>query len=146
MNTKKVEAAFQLLTAAVTSIDIKNTFFGYDERNPGKKEIDVGFIIRDVGYDEEKELRLGILDLKVVVTSEVDDNNISLDMEYRGVFSAPLDMEEDAFKKMLGINGCAALYSMARATISSISSQVFSIGNIVLPMVNFIRFHEIEGN
>lgn len=144
MNTKKAEAPFQLLTAAVTSIDIKNTFFGYDERTPGKKEFDVGFIIRNVDCNKDKDLKLGILDLKIMVFSEADPNSISLNMEYRGIFSAPLNMDEETFEKMLRVNGCAALYSMARATINSISSQVFSFGNIVLPMVNFVRFHEIE--
>ncbi len=144
MNTKKVEADFQLLATSIVSLDIKNTFLSYDERTPGKKEIDVGYYVRDMKSDEKLDKRLGALDLKIVVTSEMENQRFSVELIYRGFFSAPNHMEEQLFEKMLRLNGCASLYSMARAAVCSISSQMFSVGNIVLPLVNFVRFHEIE--
>ena len=144
MNTKKIESEFQLLTTSIVSLDIKNSFWGYDERASGKKEIDVGFTAHTVENDDNQEQRLGVLDLKIQITSEVENQKFALDMIYRGLFSAPMGMEQQLFEKMLRLNGCASLYSMARAAIGSISTQMFSVGNIVLPLVNFVRFYEIE--
>lgn len=146
MNIKNVESQFQLLSSMVVHLNFNNSFLMYDERKPGKKEIDVAYKICHTDIIEEKNNRVGVLDLVVSVSSEIDEQKYALKAVIRGFFEAPSEMPEDTFTRMLKINGCTALYSIARGIISSISSQTFSIGNIVLPMVNFIRFHELEGN
>ena len=144
MNTKNVEASFQLLSTSITNLSANNSFYSYDERKPGEKTIDVAYDIVDQRFLEDRQKRMGILDLRVILESKVGEDLISLAMTIRGVFQAEQVIDENTFYNMLRINGCAALYSIARAAISSISTQLFSVGNIVLPMVNFVRFHEID--
>lgn len=144
MNIKNVESQFQLLSSMIVHLDVNNNFLIYDERKPGKKEIDVAYKICHTNIIESKNNRVGILDLIVSASSEIDEQKYALKVVIRGFFEAPSEMEEDTFISMLKINGCTALYSIARGTISCISAQTFSIGTIVLPMVNFIKFHELE--
>ena len=144
MDIKKVESQFQLLSSMVAHMNVNNSFLAYDERKPGKKEIDVSYKVCQVKDVDEKNQRVGVLDLIISISSEIDNQEYNLKTVIRGFFAAPLELPEETFIKMLRINGCTALYSIARGIISSVSSQMFSIGNIVLPMVNFIRFHELE--
>lgn len=144
MDIKNVESQFQLLSSMVVHFDFNNNFLIYDERKPGKKDIDVSYEICHVETDEEKKAHFGVLDLIVSVSSEIDKRKYELKVVLRGFFEAPIEMPEDVFIKMLKVNGCTALYSIARGTVSGISAQTFSFGNIVLPMVNFVRFHELE--
>lgn len=144
MNIKNVESSFQLLSTSIRNLSTKNSFYNYDERKPGEKTIDLAYDIVDQQYVEEYQKRMGLLDLIITIACKVGEESFSLTMTIRGVFQADPETDESLFSKMLSINGCAALYSIARAAISSISTQLFSVGNIVLPMVNFVRFHELD--
>lgn len=84
------------------------------------------------------------MDLKLDIKAKVQSGKFSINAVFRGCFDAPEELPEDQFAEMLKLNGCAALYSIARGAISVFSTQMFSNGNIVLPLVNFIRFREIE--
>ena len=42
------------------------------------------------------------------------------------------------------LNGCATLYSIARSFLMSTTSQVFSNGAVILPMINFFDFKNEE--
>ena len=85
-----------------------------------------------------------ILDLKVCLKAKFKDGSFSVTSIIRGAFQGAPALSENAFNDMLTINGCAALYSIIRGTISIISTQLFSNGNIVLPLVNFVQFREFE--
>lgn len=144
MNIEKVSSQFQLLSTTVVELQATNSFLFYDERKSGKKEIDVSYSIKQVSSIEDENNRIGVLDLIITISSEIEDRKYNFKMVIRGFFEAPLDMDENTFGNMLRVNGCAALYSTARGIICGISSQMFAVGNVVLPMVNFIHFHEIE--
>lgn len=143
MDVEKIKSEFQFIGASITSLNITNQLFQYDERRPGKKEIDVGYAIIDNQVIQEQKKRCGMLDLHVNINCTLDEKSLQIQLVMRGIFTAPAEIAADLFEKMLKINGCTALYSMARANIGSISSQIFAVGNIVLPMVNIIRFHEL---
>ena len=144
IDINKIKSAFQLVNTSIVSLNVDNTFYDYNERDSGKRQIDVGFIVKETAIEEETKQHLGILDLKVHIVCHFDDDrHLDLNMILRGVFSAPVEMEEDQFNIMLEQNGCASLYSVARGTIASITSQMFTCGCIIVPMVNFIKFHEL---
>ncbi|HUM84641.1 MAG TPA: hypothetical protein PLN48_12850 [Lachnospiraceae bacterium] len=147
MDTRKIESDFQMLCTSVTALDIKNDFISYDERDTAiDKKIDVSYKIIAIQNQEQMERKIGILDLHTNIICKGAEQKLTMQYVLRGFFTVPLDFDEDAFKKMLAMNGVVSLYSMARASISSITSQTFSIGTVILPMVNFLRFHEFEEN
>ena len=53
MNIKNVESQFQLLSSMVVHLNFNNSFLMYDERKPGKKEIDVAYKICHTDTIEE---------------------------------------------------------------------------------------------
>lgn len=144
MDVKKVESQFQLLSSLIVSLNVNNTFLIYDERKPGDKKIDVSYEIKHTESLCEQNRQYGVLDLIIELSSAIEDDQYNLSAVIRGFFNAPLEMSQENFIEMLKINGCAALYSVARGIIGCISSQTFSMGNIVMPMVNFVQFHELE--
>lgn len=143
MDIKNVESKFQILSSKITRLNIDNSFLIYDERKAGKKNIDVSYKICHIEDLEEKKEHFGVLDIFINIFSEIEEQKCVLNLAIRGFFNAPLDLPQEVFEKMLKVNGCTALYSIARGMVGSISSQVFYFGNIVLPMVNFIHFHEV---
>ena len=144
MNTKDVAASFQLISTSIRKLNISNSFYEYSEHKDGERTVDLAYDIVDQRYVEEKNKRMGLLDLHISLLCKVVEEGFTIEMVLRGVFQAEPEISEETFTHMLRLNGCAALYSIARASVSSISTQLFSIGNIVLPMVNFVRFHELD--
>ena len=147
MEIGNIKSSFQLISTSVLSLQVKNNLIEYNERDDGERAIDVAFEIHDVSETDSVEQHIGILDLHVTIKCGFEDEQyLSIILIQRGIFTASQDMDAATFKKMLRVNGCASLYSIARATISSISSQLFSSGCVIIPMVNFIRFHELNEN
>lgn len=143
MDIKQFQSSFQLLSESVTDLRVSNSFSDYDERRSAEKHIDVSYCIVQVKKSQKTGFS-GTLDLKLAISSEADGNSFSLSMTLRGVFAAPLKLGEEEFRRMMRINGCAALYGIARASVGCISTQFFTVGNIVLPLANFIRFRELD--
>ena len=143
MNINKVSADLQLLNTRITKLTVRNSLAEFNETHPGKKTIDVTYNIVESGTMPDGVHR-AILDLKVCLKAKFKDGSFSVTSIIRGAFQGAPALSENAFNDMLTINGCAALYSIIRGTISIISTQLFSNGNIVLPLVNFVQFREFE--
>ena len=144
MDANRIKASIQLVGTSIVDLHINNGFLAYNEMMPGEKSIDVAYAVRDIRLSQDQAKKNGLLDLIISLSATIDGRTFELHMTMRGLFEIPAECEDADFKKMLEINGCAALYSMARASVSSISTQMFTVGNIVLPLVNFIRFHELQ--
>ena len=67
---------------------------------------------------------------------------LHLNMDIQGCFKASQETSKEEFNKMLSINGCAALFSIARSIIVSVTSQSLVQGSILLPMVNIFNLRK----
>ena len=146
MNTKeaKVESPFQLIRTFVSSLSIQNTCLETSLNTNGERKIDVSYEILHKSITDDNN-HLALLAMTIKIETKTDDGLFDLDMTIQGVFTASAkDTPEKVFIKMLRVNGCSALYSVARGVICSISSQLFTGGNVIIPLVNFVRFREIE--
>ena len=78
-----------------------------------------------------------------VAEFENEEKKMKLGMELHGCFQSNEVAEtwEKEFRELLQINGTAALYSVARGLVMSITGQSYTGENIVLPMVNVFRLH-----
>ena len=138
----ETESSFQLLRSYVTKLNIDNSFIEYDYKKAGDRLIDVSYVLTNLDDIAELERKAGAVDLEVKINCTVESRSVNIHLIIRGIFLTDLSMSAETFENMMKINGCTALYSVARGIISSTSAQLFSAGNIVLPMVNFIKFHE----
>ena len=86
----------------------------------------------------------GVLTLKVLarVTGN-NDKKFEISILLEGFFVGE-NMDLENFTKMLVTNGSAALYSIARAQILSLSSQSLAGGEFILPMVNFFKAKDLK--
>lgn len=136
----KYKSEFQFLGSSVKELEIKNDFVVFPENS--KKSFDVVYQRCDITRTDKNKLGSIRLDIKVML--EENRQICDLHLLIEGCFRVSLDMADDEFEALLKINGCAALYSVARAYIISISSNTFMKGAIILPMMNFVEASKDE--
>ena len=145
MDITKIQADLRLLNTRITKMNVKNSLAEFNETTPGKKTIDVSYDIVDQDIVNDNVCR-AVLDLSVNLKAKYKQGSFNIHATIRGAFESTPNMDVDTFRNMLQINGCAALYSIIRGTISIVSTQLFSNGNIVLPLVNFVNFKNLKEN
>jgi hypothetical protein len=59
-----------------------------------------------------------------------------------GAFISRDGIDEDAFKKLVIINGAAAIIGIARGRIEAMTASVFNNGKIVIPFVNVVDYYK----
>lgn len=139
MNVDKIVAPFQLIGTKILKFTLTNDYVAFSPQSPIK--CDASYSIESV--EKQDELYTGIIRLQIKsVFKGRDKSKLSCNTHIEGCFAAG-DMDEDTFRKMLGINGCASLFSIARAFICSTTALATSGGQMILPMIN--TFKLIEG-
>lgn len=141
MNTNKKESPFRFLNNRVLELHINNTYAELDNSAENCKYLDVSHIISDVIEQEDGWIGIVELTIKIKINNSADNDGqiYDLDMTIEGGFATDKGMSKDDFEKMLHVNGSAALYSIARGFIISISSQTLVGGQVVLPLLNFTK-------
>lgn len=92
---------------------------------------------------ENKKVGKLLLQIDISLKSEEPDSNEdTIKFVIEGEFSSDKSIDDDKFMELLNINGGAALYSIARSKIESISSIVYSEGKVLLPMINIIQYYQ----
>ena len=149
MNICEVQSNFQMIGSRILKVCIDNSFFHMSADSTVKKSIDVKYEIVDISKEDNTFYGTIRICIKAKVTekpTEKGNKDLSkyrLDMTVEGCFSDSSCDNEDIFKTFLKINGCAALYSIARGFALGTSAQTLLSGQIILPMVNFIKMEEI---
>ena len=133
-------SAFQYIGSRITSLKIKNDFVDLFDSNEVKKSIDVSHEILSIEKVNEGKSLLGIINLNIKVNTKKDKQKYNISMSIEGCFTAPDEIGEELFKKMLQINGITSLYSIARGFIQSTTSQTLMMGNVLLPMFNVAQY------
>jgi preprotein translocase subunit SecB len=145
MNVKKISSSFQLLDTIVTELNIKNEIAQIgrcDIRQANKFDVDYG--IESIEQNEDAFFGSVFVTVRFVIK---DGKKTDLDLFVRevGYFggSAKVFSEED-FKKALTINGVASLISVVRSTIMTITNQIFTSGNVKIPLLNVMQLNELK--
>ena len=136
-----VLAKFQMLGSRIVSLYLKNDSISSSVIFLGKKNLDISHEI--VSVELQENAFLGVIRLHVNVKVKQEKTSYILKLVLEGGFSAPKEMSEEVFKKMLSINGITSLYGIARAHICSISSQSFTDGSVILPMIDVTRYSKV---
>lgn len=148
MDTKNFQSDFQLVGSRITEFSINNSYYRMTTENSGSKKISLDRKISEMYVDGDYICGLLEVSVEVYIKDNNEDvqnenqYNISLKME--GAFRASSQMPEEDFEKMLDINGCAALYSIARGFIMNTASQTMIEGQIILPLLNFFDISQSD--
>ena len=142
MDIKSVVSGFQFIGSSVKKVQITNDFITLPPIENIKKRIDVDYVIEHLGRDEKDNTIVSTIILSVHVIFRYEKKKLDIKFDIEGGFLAPYNMDDAHFERMLSTNGCATLYSIARAIIVSMSSQLLVSGCVYLPMINIFHLNE----
>ena len=139
MELNRIATGIKLVGTTIKEISVENNIvnvqkeakrsFGLNINEPSFETIDEGFFAQ-MAIDFEVEIE------------QSEDRNFKLELSLEGAFLSEKDTEEEDFKQLVIINGAAALISIARGKIESITSNIFDSGKAVIPFVNVIDYYK----
>ena len=140
MDINSITSDFQILGHSIKALELNNDFIVFDTTNENiTREIDVKYAIGDhFELDDNQDSIGGTVTLYTEVKITNDDKTASIHLELEGGFALINSKDKERLDSMLAINGCAALYSISRGIIASITSQMAAngYGTILIPMIN----------
>lgn len=139
MELNRIATGIKLVGTTIKEISVENNIvnvqkeakrsFGLNINEPSFENIDEG-LFSQMAIDFEVEIE------------QTEDRNFKLELSLEGAFLSEKDTEEEDFKQLVIINGAAALISIARGKIESITSNIFDSGKVVIPFVNVIDYYK----
>ena len=139
MELNRIATGIKLVGTTIKEISVENNIvnvqkeakrsFGLNINEPSFENIDEG-LFSQMAIDFEVEIE------------QAEDRNFKLELSLEGAFLSEKNTEEEDFKQLVIINGAAALISIARGKIESITSKIFESGKDVIPFVNVIDYYK----
>lgn len=139
MELNRIATGIKLVGTIIKEISVENNIvnvqkeakrsFGLNINEPSFENIDEG-LFSQMAIDFEVEIE------------QTEDRNFKLELSLEGAFLSEKNTEEEDFKQLVIINGAAALISIARGKIESITSNIFDSGKVVIPFVNVIDYYK----
>ena len=139
MELNRIATGIKLVGTTIKEISVENNIvnvqkeakrsFGLNINEPSFENIDEG-LFSQMAIDFEVEIE------------QAEDRNFKLELSLEGAFLSAKNTEEEDFKQLVIINGAAALISIARGKIESITSNIFDSGKVVIPFVNVIDYYK----
>ena len=139
MELNRIATGIKLVGTTIKEISVENNIvnvqkeakrsFGLNINEPSFENIDEG-LFSQMAIDFEVEIE------------QTEDRNFKLELSLEGAFISEKNTEEEDFKQLVIINGAAALISIARGKIESITSNIFDSGKVVIPFVNVIDYYK----
>ena len=139
MELNRIATGIKLVGTTIKEISVENNIvnvqkeakrsFGLNINEPSFENIDEG-LFSQMAIDFEVEI------------DQTEDRNFKLELSLEGAFLSEKNTEEEDFKQLVIINGAAALISIARGKIESITSNIFDSGKVVIPFVNVIDYYK----
>ena len=139
MELNRIATGIKLVGTTIKEISVENNIvnvqkeakrsFGLNINEPSFENIDEGlFSQMAIDFD--------------LTRLQAEDRNFKLELSLEGAFLSEKNTEEEDFKQLVIINGAAALISIARGKIESITSNIFDSGKVVIPFVNVIDYYK----
>ena len=139
MELNRIATGIKLVGTTIKEISVENNIvnvqkeakrsFGLNINEPSFENIDEG-LFSQMAIDFEVEIE------------QAEDRNFKLELSLEGAFLSEKNTEEEDFKQLVIINGAAALISIARGKIESITSNIFDSGKVVIPFINVIDYYK----
>lgn len=142
MDAKNIKSGFQLLATSIKTIDFINNFTYFTESEEIERNFDVTYEVDDISYDDDENTIMGTISLNVIAIVKNKESEMKFNLIIQGCFISEEDIKAEDFRNMLELNGCATLYSIARAIVLNISSQACYGAHILLPMINLFKLKD----
>ena len=101
-----------------------------------------GLEVKKPKYEIVNDKKSGCIEIEFHVLIEQSvANKCEIDITLEGAFQGE-NVSEDEFRKLVELNGVAALISIARGKIESITANVFEHGKVTIPFINVIDYYK----
>lgn len=140
MDIKDCESSFQMIGNRVCKLILKNDFVSISNLRDADYNIDADYEIKQIENKNNECTGILLLMVKTGVKDK-EKHKLTVELQIEGCFTA-IGMDKENFTDMLSVNGCTALYSIARAIIVSVSSQSMCGGQLIIPLINVFKLHE----
>ena len=146
MNINEIVSDFQIVGHRIQALSLENDFAYFD---PGDeklcREVNVTYQLSDpFDFDDDKDSIGGAVTLYIDVSVYDEEKSATVHLELEGGFSLNGSRDAEQLRSMLEVNGCAALYSIARGIIAGVTSQMSVNGTstILIPMINTFELRD----
>ena len=139
MELNLIATGIELIGNTVKKLDVDNNIV--DIEKDARRSF--GLYINEPEFQNTEDVLFAqmMIDFEIRIRqSEKQECNIQFSLE--GAFVSTGNISEDEFKELVIVNGAAALISIARGKIESISANVFNNGKIVIPFINVIDYYK----
>ena len=139
MELNRIATGIKLVGTTIKEISVENNIVNVQKE--AKRSF--GLIINEPSFEniDEGLFSQMAIDFEVEI-EQAEDRNFKLELSLEGAFLSEKNTEEEDFKQLVIINGAAALISIARGKIESITSNIFDSGKVVIPFVNVIDYYK----
>lgn len=137
MDITECKSEFEFLGSSVKKLTLTNDFINFPYGENAERFFDVEYSLHDISEHDEK--MVGYVDLYVDVLLKSEEKQSKMQLVIEGCFSRNKTENTEppvSFESLLSVNGCALLYSVARAVLLATTSLVFKTGSVSLPMIN----------
>ena len=140
ININQIIANLDIVTACVHNIKMTCNMQKIPETC--KKEFSMDIKCSRIKLEGDVKVGKLLMQLDISMTPSGEDMvSDTFEIVIEGIFKSPAEISDAEFLKLLNINGGAALYSIARSKIETISSLTYSEGKIMLPMINMVQYY-----
>lgn len=138
MEFNMITPGIELIGTTIKHMDIVNEIA--DLSNKGEREF--GLNINEPSFEiEEDGIYSGmIIDIEINIAQD-GDQKCKIDMSIEGAFLSRGQITEEEFKRLVIINGAAALIGVARGKLEAVTANIFNNGKIVIPFINVIDYY-----
>lgn len=141
MNLNQVVANLDIVSSSIHRLNVSSQMFKISDSNQKEFGLDIK-CSKPTIIDGVKFGKL-LMQIQVsVLPEQIEFSPDFFELVIEGVFSANTELPDEEFMTLLNINGGAALYSIARSKIETISSLTYAEGKILLPMINIVQYYQ----
>ena len=139
MELNRIATGIKLVGTTIKEISVENNIVNVQK----EAKRSVGLNINEPSFEniDEGLFSQMAIDFEVEI-EQAEDRNFKLELSLEGAFLSEKNTEEEDFKQLVIINGAAALISIARGKIESITSNIFDSGKVVIPFINVIDYYK----
>lgn len=139
MELNMVAAGIELIGTTIKTISVQNEIV--DIEKEAKRSF--GLTINEPYFETIKDGFFSqlVIDFEIEV-EQAESQKFKMKLSLEGAFLSREEVDEEAFKQLVGVNGAAAIIGIARGKIESITANIFNNGKVVIPFVNVIDYYK----
>lgn len=139
MKFNYVSTGIQLIGTKIQKLEVDNNIINIEKE--AKRSFSLN--INEPHFEEDKGQLFAqmVIDFEVQV-EQTDDQTMTLEMSLEGAFVSDEDAKEEEFKKLVAVNGAAAIIGIARGKIETLTANIFNDGKVVIPFINVVEYYK----